>query len=170
MVSLTDLILLCPENLLLYKILLTFSSVTHLSALRKGCHVAYFIDGLRCVPGLSLMGCNSLYNHYSTIRYLNLDLYMVIGGVLHRSLLPLHFLALLSKGSTAITEGVTYHQTSTHWVGEILFRGKIHHPPKHSETPSLFLILSVLSALILCLFTLFCSNAIKGTDRILPFI
>lgn len=43
--------ILCPENLLLYIILLTFSSVIHLSALRKGWHVAYFIDGTLCVLG-----------------------------------------------------------------------------------------------------------------------
>lgn len=32
----------------------TFSSLTHLSALRKGWHVAYFVDGTLCVLASSL--------------------------------------------------------------------------------------------------------------------
>lgn len=85
--SLNDLMIFCPQNLLLYITLLTFSSVTHLFAVRKGWHVAYFIDGMLCVLGSLLMCCNSLYSHYSTIRDLNVGLYMVIGRVLHRFLL-----------------------------------------------------------------------------------
>lgn len=81
--------ILRPENLLLYIILLTFSSVTHLSALRKGWHVAYFTDGMLCVLGSLLMCCNSLHSHYRTIRALSLGLYMAIWRVLHGLLLLL---------------------------------------------------------------------------------
>lgn len=89
--------ILRPENLLLYMILLTFSSVTHLSALRKGWHVAYFTDGMLRVLGSSLMRCNSLCSRYRTIRDLSLGLYVAIGRVLHGLLLLSRCLALFSK-------------------------------------------------------------------------
>lgn len=89
--------ILRPENLLLYIILLTFSSVTLLSALRKGWHVAYFTDGMPRVLGSLLMCCNSLHSRYRTVRDLCLGLYMAIGRVLHGLLLLLCCLAPFSK-------------------------------------------------------------------------
>lgn len=61
--SLNDLGILCPENLLLYIILVTFSSVTHLSTLGRGWHVAGFMGGVLPVLGSALMCCNSLHSH-----------------------------------------------------------------------------------------------------------
>lgn len=61
--SLNHLMLLCPENLLLSIILVTFSSVTHFCAFRRGWHVAGFMDGVLHVLGSALMCCNSLCSH-----------------------------------------------------------------------------------------------------------
>lgn len=55
--------ILCPENLLLYIILVTFSSVTHLCTLGRGWHVADFMGGMLPVLGSALMCCNSLHSH-----------------------------------------------------------------------------------------------------------
>lgn len=49
--------------ILLCIVLVTFSSVTHLSALGRGWHVADFMDEVLHVLGSALMCCNSLCSH-----------------------------------------------------------------------------------------------------------